>query len=157
MTIQYSITPNEVTQSYIQQLRFSAAFRTRILLYAGLVGLIYFLPKLFRQEVRIFDIIMTFLLMLGLVVFLPFVLRLFTKPQQRILTIDAQGIQTTIGEQSGTVPWPQVADIVQDGDFIFVIGRSGNSFLIPNRAFPAPEQRQAFLEAITKYRAAHVS
>src|SRR4051794_19689691 len=91
MTIHYSITPNEVTKSYIQQLRFSAAFRTRILLYAGLVGLIYFLPKLLRQEVRIFDIIMTFLLMLGLVVCLPFVLRLLTKPQQRILTINAQG------------------------------------------------------------------
>ena len=157
MTIHYSITPNEVTKSYIQQLRFSAAFRTRILLYAGLVGRIYFLPKLLRQEVRMFDIIVTFLLMLGLVVFLPFALRLLTKPQQRILTINAQGIQTTIGTQSGTIPWAQVADIVQDGDFIFVIGRSGNSFLIPNRAFPAPEQRQVFLEAIRNYRAAQVS
>ena len=66
------------------RLIFSAAFRTRVLLYAGFIGLIYLLPNLLRQGVRIFDIIVTLLLMLGLVLLLPFATRLLAKPQQRV-------------------------------------------------------------------------
>jgi hypothetical protein len=154
MTIYYSITPNEVTKSFFKQLRFSPAFRIRIFLYAGLIGLIYLLPKLLRQAIHVSDIIVTLPLMLGLVLLLPIATRFLTKPQQRTLTIDAQGIQTSIGKQSGSIPWTKIADIVQDGEFLFIIGQTGNSFLIPSRAFTTQGQRQAFLDAIASYRAA---
>jgi len=154
MTIQYSITPNEVTKSYFQQLRYSALFRRRILLFAGVIGLIYLLPRLLRQTMHLSDLAVTLFLVVVFILLLPFVLRLFTKPQQRTLTVDAQGIHTTIGTQSGSVPWSNVADLVHTTEFIFIIGQTGNSFLIPNRVFPTPTARQAFLNTITMYRSA---
>jgi len=154
MTIQYSITPNEVTKSYFQQLRYSAPFRRRILLYAGAISLIYLLPRLLRQSLHLIDIVVALFLVVVFILLLPCVLRLFAKPQQRTLTIDAQGIHTTIGTQSGSISWSNVADLVHTTESIFIIGQTGNSFLIPNRAFPTPMQRQAFLDSITAYRSA---
>jgi hypothetical protein len=152
MTIQYSVTPNEVTKSYIQQLRYSSAFRIRILTFAVLIFLIYFLTKLLRQGFRLSDLIVALLLGCGVIILLPLTSRLLTKPQQRTLTISQEGIQTSIGAQTGTIPWAKVADVVDDGDYIFVIGRTGNSFLIPSRAFASSGQRNAFLEMLAKYR-----
>ncbi len=152
MTIQYSVTPNEVTKSYIQQLRYSSPFRVRILMFAGLIFLIYFLPKLLRQGFHLSDLITALLLGCGVVVLLPLASRLLTKPQQRTLTISPEGIQTSIGAQAGTIPWANVVDIVEDDDYIFVIGRTGNSFLIPSRAFASSGQRSAFLEMLAQYR-----
>lgn len=152
MTIQYNVTPNEVTKSYIQQLRYSSAFRIRILTYAGLIFLISFLPKLLRQGFRLSDFITALLLGCSVILLLPLASRLFTKSQQRTLTISPEGIQTSIGAQSGTIPWAKIADIVEDGDYIFVIGRTDNSFLIPSRAFASSSQRSTFLEMLAQYR-----
>jgi hypothetical protein len=123
-----------------------------MLMLAGLIILIYLLPKFLRQSFRLSDLIVAPLLSCGVIVLLPFATRFLTKPQQRTLTISPEGIQTSIGAQAGTIPWANVVDIVHDGEYIFVIGHTGNSFLIPGRAFDTPRERSAFLDAMANYR-----
>ena len=66
------------------------------------------------------------------------------KPQERALSIDEQGIETTIGNISKSVPWTDIAGISVTHDNLIIQNRNLNAFIIPRRAFETSEAQQAF-------------
>jgi hypothetical protein len=83
------------------------------------------------------------------------------KPRPRRFTADANGIDTSIGELSAKRSWKDISSIYDQRDFIAAVvaggisvgpfwirTRTGNSFIIPNRAFRDARERQAFLDSI---------
>ena len=57
------------------------------------------------------------------------------KPQERVLRLGPDGIQTTIGTKSGEISWREVARVERDGDEVIVTGRNLNAFIVPVTAF----------------------
>jgi hypothetical protein len=91
------------------------------------------------------------------------------KPQERSVTIDADGIDTTIGARSGHRGWADISSVTSRGDSIilmvsggtrllpglWLLTRVGNAFIIPNRAFKGAEQRQEFLGSAQNWHRPH--
>jgi len=67
------------------------------------------------------------------------------KSQERTLFVDENGVQTIIGRKSGSVTWAKVADIVDEGELLYIIRKNGNSFIIPRRAFTSDHERTKFV------------
>ncbi len=78
------------------------------------------------------------------------------KREERVLSLDEAGVSTTIGKKAGSVPWSDVARIDARDDIISITRKNANAFLVPNRAFPTPEERVQCLETIREWhRSAH--
>jgi hypothetical protein len=68
------------------------------------------------------------------------------KPQERVLTLDASGIVTTIGKRAGEVPWSEVAEVHQ-GENVTITLTNGNAFVVPARAFASEEEQRRFADS----------
>lgn len=67
------------------------------------------------------------------------------KPQTRVLTVDEDGIVTTIGKLNGSIAWSEIASVRNNDDGALVIQRRNlNAFIVPRRAFNSPEARSSF-------------
>jgi hypothetical protein len=76
------------------------------------------------------------------------------KPQQRVLTIRATGLTTTIGSLHGELRWSDITTIRPDEQNILIVDYRSNAFVVPNRAFEDEAQRVEFVEAARRWRAA---
>ncbi|MBX3595077.1 YcxB family protein [Sphingomonas sp.] len=75
------------------------------------------------------------------------------KPQQRTLTIDDEGIQTTIGQLSKHIPWEDVANASTEDENLIIQGRSLNALIIPRRAFESVEAQNEFANVVMNHMA----
>jgi len=50
-----------------------------------------------------------------------------------------------IGRLTGDIPRERVESIESVGDTIFITGKNGNGFIVPQRAFGASDAREEFL------------
>jgi hypothetical protein len=85
------------------------------------------------------------------ILWLPLYPLVLYKPHQRMLTIGPEGVVTSIGDRSGEVPWIAIDRVQLDGDRLYVVGKSGNSFAIPGAAFPSHEERKRFADQCLSY------
>jgi hypothetical protein len=94
---------------------------------------------------------------LGLLVILWFILhpQILFKPQLRTLTLDERGIVTTIGSRSGQRRWAEISTLSEEPGAIVIQVRTGNAFIVPDRAFPTPAERRAFLAFARSALASH--
>ena len=90
------------------------------------------------------DVVIALLWAGVVLLFLPVYPLLMFKPQTRTLTITPQGIDTQIANMSRELPWRKISRIQRDGDRLYIIGRTGNSFVVPDHAFSSPEDRETF-------------
>jgi ArsR family metal-binding transcriptional regulator len=79
---------------------------------------------------------------------LPLYPQLCFKPEERVLTLAAEGIVTTIGKRSGTIPWSTVRNVRDEGA-VMIERLNGNAFAVPARAFATIEERRAFIAFAT--------
>ena len=70
------------------------------------------------------------------------------KPQVRTLRVDEYGIETEIGQLSGSVPWNDVADVREEGDNLVIQRRNLNAFIVPARAFPTDKAQSEFRDFV---------
>jgi hypothetical protein len=73
------------------------------------------------------------------------------KRDERTLTISTTGIVTSIGNLTGDVPWVKISRVTPVGDCIYIMGKNGNSFAIPRRAFRSDTERAEFLQRATQW------
>ena len=66
------------------------------------------------------------------------------KPQLRKLTVDEQGIQTTIGDINSSILWQDVDAVIEEGEYLIIQKRNKNAFIVPPRAFPSSDDRTRF-------------
>jgi hypothetical protein len=77
---------------------------------------------------------------------LPLYPQLKFKPQRRVLSIDDQGISTTIGRLSGQLPWSKVDFVRTTEHSVYIVGKNLNAFIVPQRAFLSTQQRDEFVK-----------
>lgn len=70
------------------------------------------------------------------------------KPEVRTLAVDGEGIATTIGKRSATIPWAEIADVREDGDALIIQRRNLNAFIVPARAFRSAEAKLQFRDFV---------
>jgi hypothetical protein len=78
--------------------------------------------------------------------------QLMFKPQERTLTVSERGIDTSIGGKSRTVKWEDISAVQDAPDITTIVGKNGNAFLIPRRAFNSEKDRSGFLASVTAWR-----
>jgi hypothetical protein len=76
---------------------------------------------------------------------MPAILVIRAKTEERVLELMPDGIKTSIGRLSGTVPWSSIAFVHDVGGFVVIGGKNTNAFLIPSRAFASPDERTQFV------------
>lgn len=79
------------------------------------------------------------------ILWMPIYPQLRFKSQVRSLEVDQDGISTTIGRLAARRSWEDVLSISEENDQIIILGRNGNAFLVPMRAFTSLEEKRAFL------------
>jgi len=84
----------------------------------------------------------------ALIIFFILFPQLMFKPHERTLIVSEGGIDTRIGRKSGTLKWEEVAAIQDMPDLTTIVGKNGNAFLIPNRAFDSEKDRSEFLASV---------
>lgn len=73
------------------------------------------------------------------------------KTEERTLSVSEQGISTQIGSLDAQLPWTRVKEVKDSGTYILIVGRSGNSFFVPSRAFSGTRERAEFLSEIRRW------
>ena len=73
------------------------------------------------------------------------------KTEERTLSVSEHGITTQIGSMDAQLPWTKVKEVKDSGTYILIVGRTGNSFFVPARAFRGTEQRNEFLSEIRRW------
>ena len=73
------------------------------------------------------------------------------KTEERTLSVSEQGISTQIGSLDAQLPWTRVKEVKDSGTYILIVGRSGNSFFVPSRAFSGTRERSEFLSEIRRW------
>ena len=153
MEIRYSATPGDVSAVFRHNLRHSWRFR---LVLAGLAlypaALIAIVALVARGHITARGMLAGLAIGLLTVVALPLIARLRTKRDERVLLVDAHGIQTSIGTLSGQVPWSEVASVNVTPEHVFITGKNANAFAIPSRAFATEEVRVAFIQQVSAFR-----
>ncbi len=73
------------------------------------------------------------------------------KTAERTLSVSEFGISTQIGSIDAQLPWTKVKEVKDSGRYILIVGRTGNSFFVPSRAFRGAEERGEFLSQIQRW------
>jgi len=76
---------------------------------------------------------------------LPFYPLLKFKPEARTLEIGSDGISTSVGKRSGRRACSEIRSASAQDDEIVILGKNGNAFIVPTRAFPSAKEHQHFL------------
>ncbi len=152
MQIRYRIKRFDLVRAYFYNLRHSA--RTRLVVLGA--SAVIFAFQLFTRALAHGQLLLPNLLYaaawaLAVILVIPVLNYITAKTQQRTLSINADGIETKIGHQEGTIPWASVDSIAAAGDRVVITRKSANFFTIPARAFKSEDERQAFLNLAKKY------
>lgn len=153
MTLKYALTRTEIVQSHFQSLASSRTYLMMILIYSAVMGL---LPLIvnggFSRPLQIHDVFVAVAWMVGAFTLMPIVLFLRGKTSERTLSVSSDGISTQIGSMKGQVPWSKVRLVTDAGRHVLIVGKTGNAFFIPGRAFQGAEHRAQFIERIDSWR-----
>ena len=69
------------------------------------------------------------------------------KPQERRLRIGPEGLESEIRGASAHRAWTDVTEVSERNEGICITMRSGNAFIVPERAFASPQDRGSFFES----------
>lgn len=69
---------------------------------------------------------------------------LLFKPQTRVMTVDDEGIATTIGNRSQVLAWDEIANVKSRSDSLIIQRHNLNAFIVPARAFETSADRASF-------------
>ncbi len=150
ITVRYRTTRKEIWRFYWQQ------WRRRLWIYwlAFAVAIeIAFQRSLlqFNAHDAVGGTVTVGIVWLGLLIY-P---QLNFKPKERVLTIDKDGVHTTIGKESGVRTWREIASILDRDDAIYIIvAKTMNAFVVPQRAFGSAAERMNFLESAKRWHTA---
>ncbi len=146
MTVRYALSRREVASGYFYGWRYSSVFRGRMLILLVLLGALSLVsPYLQRHSLDSSDIATGAIWAVAVIVIMPVFMALTAKTDERVLTLAAEGIRTSIGQQTGTFPWSTIAFVRDAGPFVLIGRTSMNLCLVPTRAFVDQHAREQFI------------
>jgi hypothetical protein len=95
--------------------------------------------------------------LLGAVILLPLWPQIRFKNSIRTLTIDPQGLSTSIAKISASRSWKDVRSIESRNGGVIITGINKNAFVIPARAFASDTERAVFYEAALRWHASAIA
>ena len=140
ITIRYRSSRKEVNEWYWKKWRekfwrYHAAFLVLIVVVS--VG--QWPPRSSSDVLR--GVIIGLLAVLGFIAF-P---QIMFKPKERMLSANETGIYTEIGKIKKQIGWNEISKIEEDSQAILITRKkSGNAFIVPDRAFQSQQEREAF-------------
>jgi hypothetical protein len=90
---------------------------------------------------------------LTFVILLPLWPQIRFKSAARSLTINAQGLTTSIGKILASRLWRDVQSVDERDGVVVITGKNRNALIVPARAFPNDDARREFREAARRWRA----
>jgi len=149
LTIEYSLSRNEILRSFWISVAMSPKFRQTIILYSIAAGVFLLLLRVFvSHSLRWVDVIVAALWAICFFIVLPFWMFVTGKTAKRTLTVSGNGIATEIGRIKARIPWNKIRVIADTPQFVLIVRTNGNAFFIPNRAFSGSDHRTQFLTAV---------
>ena len=88
---------------------------------------------------------------LSFIVLLPLWPQIRFKSAVRSLSVDAEGLTTSIGKISGSRRWTEVQSVEEKDGTVVITGKNQNAFMVPSRAFASELERGAFYEAARRW------
>jgi hypothetical protein len=153
MDIRYTASRRDVTALLRYNLRHSRRFRLVLLAVSAFPMILSaFLAIMMRRHVTTADLIPGLVIGPLAAFAIPILAILRTKHDERVLSVDANGIRTSIGKLSAELPWAAIASVDLTPTHIFITGTNTNGFAIPLRAFTSPEACDEFLGSIAAWR-----
>lgn len=152
ITISYSLTRMEIVGYFLRSLPKSPRMLLIVggsSLLAGAVSLAASGPSLRTHMGEV--ILNSCGLAAGVFCFFVFLVFVQAKTQERTLSVAEDGISTRIGKMSATIPWAKIATVKNVGRHILIVRSTGNSFLIPVRAFQNTGDYARFLETAQEW------
>jgi hypothetical protein len=95
--------------------------------------------------------------LMGAVILLPLWPQIRFKKSIRTLTIDPQGLNTSIGKISVSRSWKDVRSIESQDGGVIITGINKNAFVIPARAFATDSEHAVFYEAALRWHAGAIA
>jgi hypothetical protein len=150
MIVHYHMRRDEVWRWYWQRWRENL---WKSWLLAGLMAFAW--PLLVRGRVDLSGILIGLLMTLAVFLFFTLYPQAMFKSQERTLEIGAGGIDTEIGGKRAHRDWNEIASISEKiGMIVFLVARTGNAFLVPDRAFANSGERATYLNQAQNWLAA---
>ncbi len=152
MQIRYSLTRGDMRRAVSSAWSQSPRFRLLLSLFGAWPSALHLIVRLATTgSVQTLDFVAAAVLLLVFGSLLPLLLIVRTKTCERVLSIDHDGIKTTIGQMHGEIPWSKVGGIEAGGGQILIIGTTPNLFAVPFRAFEQAEDRMKFVDTAREY------
>lgn len=152
MTIRYALTRTEIVRAFVTTLAQSPRVVTIVLLSSLLPGALSIVFTFDTGRALTnrdwFMSIAWSIVMFCFVIAMVFVRG---KTEERTLSVSEQGISTKIGSIDAQLPWTKVKEVKDSGSYILIVGRFGNSFFVPSRAFHGPDERIQFLSDVRRW------
>jgi hypothetical protein len=95
--------------------------------------------------------------LLGALTLLPLWPQIRFKSATRSLTIDPNGLSTSIGEIAASRSWKDVRSVETRNGGVVITGVNRNAFIIPARAFANDGERVVFYEAALRWHAGAIA
>ena len=152
ITIRYSLTRMEITGYFLRSIPKSPRMLLIVAgpsLFAGAASLAASGAPLRAHPDAV--ILNACGLALGVFCFFVFLVFIQAKSEERTLTASAQGISTFIGSRRANIPWTKIATVKSVGQHVLIVRTTGNSFLIPMRAFDGAQTYAQFLECAQEW------
>lgn len=152
ITIKYSLTRSEIVASFLRSLAKSPRLMLIVFgpsLVMGLGSLA--ISSALLRRLAAGNVVNACGLALGLFFFFIFLVFAQGKTQERTLSVSEEGISTSIGKLHGTIPWTKIATVKAVGNHVLILRSTGNSFLIPMRAFAEKDKFEQFLESAQRW------
>ena len=151
ITIKYSLTRMEIVGSFLRSLPKSPRMLFIVVGSSAIVGFGSLAIDASYRRLTSGDVLDAG--GMALAAFCFFVLLVFVqaKTRERTLTVSEEGIATWIGSMRATIPWTKIAAVKGVGRHVLIMRSTGNSFLVPMRAFEGTDQYTQFLEVTERW------
>ncbi len=158
MKIGYQITRRDLVQALVYNLARSTRTQLLFLIGSVLVGGLFLLNRLSSKgTLGLGDLLEALSYMILFWIAVPILTLLFAKTQTRAFMINQSGIETTIGSQSGLIPWDKVDNIAVTDEQVIITGKNANAFVFPRQAFTDEQQRNEFVQLARQFHASATS
>jgi hypothetical protein len=155
MTIRYSLTRAEIVRLFFVSLAESPRVLTIVLLFSLSSGALSFVSVFGAgRALTTRDWLVAIVWSITMFCFVIAMVFVRGKTEERTLSVSEHGISTQIGTIDAQLPWTKVKEVKDSGAYILIVGKTGNSFFVPSRAFHDREQRRQFLAQVTQWRLA---
>jgi uncharacterized membrane protein YobD (UPF0266 family) len=147
MEVKYSVTKKQIMRRYFTRWQ-QSLWKSHLFIFIVVFYMVYS-SRIMHNSDGLTKIAIAILAGLLPIAILPLIPMIFHKSNTRVLLIEPDGIETTIGNKHAKIPWSKIRNVQKDNEFIFVTGTNNNEFMIPLSAFNNHNEMNLFFSKLS--------